>query len=399
MKKLNSVFLLLLVALLSCSKDDGKAAQEETTLPSVKISDVVVNRKSTESVARFYVNLSTASGKTVSVKYTTIAGTAKELTDFSPKSGTITFQPEGKEATVDIPVTGNNLRQGSQSFTVRLSDPENCTINGGTGTATIINDGTYLPTDNTGYSTPDNYAGYHLVWSDEFNGGQLDEKYWNYEKGTGSNGWGNNELEYYTSRPQNIFLSSGNLVIEARKEDYNSSQYTSARITTQGKKEFTYGRIDIRAKLPVAKGMWPALWMLGNNISSVGWPQCGETDIMELIGKNPSQVIGSLHWKKLDGSEGTYNNAYTLPSGNFSQEFHVFSLLWSADSLRILIDNIPYVKASKAHDLADGIYPFDNPSFFIFNVAVGGNWPGPPDNTTTFPQRMFVDYIRVFQKN
>lgn len=249
-----------------------------------------------------------------------------------------------------------------------------------------------------GFISPRSYSGYHLVWHDEFNEKTLDTANWNYEIGTGGNGWGNNELEYYTSRPQNIFLSDGNLIIEARKESYNGSNYTSARITTQNKQQFTYGRIDIRARLPVQPGMWPALWMLGSNISSVGWPQCGETDIMELIGKNAHQVIGSFHWKKSDGSEGTFNNSYTLPTGDFSQQFHVFSLLWSKDSLQILVDDIPYVKASRA-DLTDGTYPFDSPFFFIFNVAVGGNWPGPPDNTTQFPQRMFVDYVRVFQKD
>jgi beta-glucanase (GH16 family) len=138
--------------------------------------------------------------------------------------------------------------------------------------------------------------------------------------------------------------------------------------------------------------------MLGSNVSSVGWPQCGETDIMELIGKNSQQVVGSFHWKKTDGSEGTFNNTYSLTSGDFSQHFHVFSLLWGQDSLQILVDDIPYVKASRA-DLTNGNYPFDSPFFFIFNVAVGGNWPGPPDNTTQFPQRMFVDYVRVFQKD
>lgn len=257
---------------------------------------------------------------------------------------------------------------------------------------------TWFPTDTGGFSSPKAYPGYKLVWSDEFNGKRLNEKAWNYETGTGSNGWGNNELEYYTARPENVFLSSGFLVIEARKENYNGSSYTSARITTQGKKEFTYGRIDIRAKLPVDQGIWPALWMLGNNISSVGWPECGEIDIMEVIGKNPSQVVGSFHWKKADGSQGTFNNRYNLPSGDFSDAFHVFSLIWSKDSLQILVDNIPYVKASR-QDLTNGPYPFDRRFFFIFNVAVGGNWPGPPDHTTRFPQRMYVDYVRVFQKD
>jgi beta-glucanase (GH16 family) len=250
-------------------------------------------------------------------------------------------------------------------------------------------------TDSSGYESPKSYPGYKLVWSDEFNGKQLNKNNWSYK--TGGGGWGNNELENYTSRPINVFLSSGDLVIEARKEDYGGNHYTSARIITQNKEDFTYGRIDIRAKLPVVHGIWPALWMLGSDHSSVKWPKCGEIDIMELIGKNPSQVVGSFHWQKSDGSEGTVSDSYTLSSGNFAQKFHVFSLIWSQDSLKILVDNIPYEKASR-QDLNNGTYPFDKPFFLIFNVAVGGSWPGPPDETTHFPQRMFVDYVRVFQK-
>jgi beta-glucanase (GH16 family) len=144
--------------------------------------------------------------------------------------------------------------------------------------------------------------------------------------------------------------------------------------------------------------MWPALWMLGSDISTVPWPGCGETDIMELIGSSPNQVTGSLHWLQQGGSEGTYNNNYDLSSGHdFSQQFHVFSIIWQKDSVQFLVDDQPYVKGG-ASVVTSGTYPFDSPFFFIFNVAVGGDWPGPPDNTTVFPQRMFVDYVRVFQQ-
>lgn len=252
------------------------------------------------------------------------------------------------------------------------------------------------PADTTGFVSPRSYPGYHLIWHDEFNGKTLSTRDWNFEEG--GHGWGNHELEYYTARKQNVFLSGGMLVIQARKENYKGSAYTSARITTQGKREFTYGRVDIRARVPVSKGMWPALWMLGSSIPTVSWPACGEIDIMEVIGTHPSQVVGSLHWKKADGKEGTFNNRYDLSTGDFSTRFHVFSLIWEKDSIKILVDNIPYVKASR-EDLSDGDYPFDKPFFFLFNVAVGGDWPGAPDQTTSFPQRMYVDYVRVFQRN
>ncbi|MGF7229986.1 glycoside hydrolase family 16 protein, partial [Arachidicoccus sp.] len=240
------------------------------------------------------------------------------------------------------------------------------------------------------------YKGYTLAWHDEFDKKKLNEQDWNYEKGN-HNGWGNHELEYYTSRPKNVYLSKGHLVIEARKEDYHTFHYTSARITTKDKKEFTYGRIDMRAKLPVSSGMWPALWMLGSNISTVNWPTCGEIDIMELIGKNPKQVVGSFHWEKANGTEGTINNKYSLSNGDFSKNFHVYSLTWGKDSMQILIDNIPYVKAAR-QDFNDGTYPFDKPFFLLFNVAVGGDWPGSPDDTIKFPQKMSVDYVRYYRK-
>lgn len=390
------LFILSISATLSsCAKKKG-GGDPSGPLPAVKVSGAQVSRKATGSLCRFYVDLSAAADKEASVHYATSDGTARAGSDYTAVSGVLTFKPGQAELTVDVPVAADSLRRADQTFYLQLSVPVNCTVSAAKATATIINDGTYLPTDTAGFTTPRAYPGYKLVWSDEFNGSTLNENDWNYE--TGGGGWGNHELENYTSRPQNVFVSSGHLVIEARKEDYGGNHYTSARITTQGKREFTYGRIDIRAKLPVSPGMWPALWMLGSNISKVSWPACGETDIMEVIGKNPSQVVGSFHWKKADGTEGTFNNTRKLASGDFSAQFHVFSLIWSRDSLQILLDDIPYVKASRG-DLTDGVYPFDSPFFFIFNVAVGGDWPGPPTEATPFPEHMFVDYVRVFQKD
>jgi beta-glucanase (GH16 family) len=381
------------VFLVSCSES---STNPSTSKPNVKIKDAQVTRTNSTATIRFYVDLSTSSEQKVSVQYSTKSGTAKADKDFKAESGTLTFQPGKRELYVDVSVLTDSLRQPPQQFYLKLSNPKNAEIEKAKATGTIINNGTYLPTDSMGFTTPKSRPGYKLALSDEFNEQELNGNDWNYEKGGG--GWGNNELENYTSRPQNVFLSSGNLVIDARKEDYGGNHYTSARITTQDKKEFTYGRVDIRAKLPVDQGLWPALWMLGSNISSIGWPKCGEINIMELIGKNPSQVVGSFHWEKADGSEGTVNNTHRLSSGDFSQQFHVFSLIWGRDSLKILVDNKPYEAASR-QDLSNGTYPFDKSFFLIFNVAVGGDWPGPPDNSTSFPQRMFVDYVRVFQKN
>src|SRR4029079_6279932 len=209
-------------------------------------------------------------------------------------------------------------------------------------------------------------------------------------------GWGNHELEYYTNSTRNCFLSNGNLIIEARKEAVSGLNYTSARITTQNKKPFKFGRIDMRAKLPVGKGIWPALWMLGANITTAGWPACGEIDSMEFIRTYPGRTYGTLHWKPVVGTNTSKGSEHNLSSGDYSQQFHVFSLVWVKDMLKWYVDDQLFLTCALA-DVGAANYPFNDNQFFIFNLAVGGNWPGPPDATTAFPQRMFVDYVRVFQ--
>lgn len=236
---------------------------------------------------------------------------------------------------------------------------------------------------------------YQLVWQDEFDGTQIDASSWTFETGGGE--WGNNELEYYTDRPENASVSNGNLVITALKEDYSDYGYTSARMVTKGKRSFLYGRVDIRAKLPRGQGIWPALWMLGQNIDEVDWPKCGEIDIMELLGHAPDTVYGTLHWGSRENELRSKGSLFALQNGSFSDDFHVFSLLWEEDFMQILVDDDPYFSIKK-QEFAANEYPFDKPQYFLFNIAVGGDWPGPPDASTVFPQQMLVDYIRVFQK-
>jgi glycosyl hydrolase family 16/Calx-beta domain-containing protein len=395
MKIVSIFFIIFIVACAKSSGGSGGGGNTNQVVPSVKISDVTQSRQDTGSVCRFYVDLSAVAAKQTSVQFTTQDGSAVAGKDYTAQSGTLTFAAGQQELYIDVHITGDSLRQSQQVFYVQLSNPVSCTIRTSKATGTVINDGIYLPTDTTGYRTASSYPGYNLVWSDEFSGNAVNTQNWNFE--SGGSGWGNHELENYTSRPQNVFVSSGNLIIEARQETYSGNNYTSARMNTASKQQFQYGRIDIRAKLPVAKGMWPALWMLGSNFGQAGWPACGETDIMELIGTNPKQVVGSYHWKQTGGAEGTINNTYSLASQDFSQQFHVFSLIWAQDSLQMLVDDQVYV-STNVQAIGSAVYPFNASSFFIFNVAVGGDWPGPPDNTTVFPQRMFVDYVRVFQK-
>jgi beta-glucanase (GH16 family) len=248
-----------------------------------------------------------------------------------------------------------------------------------------------------GYSSPLTYEGYDLIWNDEFGGNTVNSDYWTFEIGDGCPnlcGWGNNEKQYY--RAENADVADGLLTIEAREESYSGSAYTSARMITKGKFDFQYGRVDIRALLPKGQGIWPALWMLGSNITSVGWPACGELDIMEMIGGDgrDNRVHGTLHWYA-DG-HASAGGSYQLHEGIFADEYHVFSIIWDENSVSWFVND------NKFHEIditPSHMTEFHNKYFFIFNVAVGGNWPGSPDETTVFPQHMKVDYIRVFQEN
>ncbi|GAB3582548.1 glycoside hydrolase family 16 protein [Hymenobacter daeguensis] len=232
-----------------------------------------------------------------------------------------------------------------------------------------------------------------LVWSDEFNGGALDQSKWAYE--TGGGGWGNNELEYYTNSPDNAFVTGGNLVIQANRQVMVNRNYTSARLITKGKQSFQFGRIDVRAKLPQGQGIWPAIWMLGSDIDTNNWPVCGEIDMMELRGQQPNKFLTTMHY-----GTGANDHRYkgspdqVLANGNFSDAFHTFSLVRSKDQMRFFLDGTLYYTFTSS-DASP--YPFNNPFFMILNVAVGGDFLGNPDASTVFPQQMQVDYVKFFQ--
>lgn len=241
------------------------------------------------------------------------------------------------------------------------------------------------------------YEGLTLVWADEFNGTSVSENDWAFEIGRGGNGWGNNELQYY--RKENASIEDGHLVITARRENFEGAAYTSTRMITKGKREFKYGRIDIRARLPKGQGIWPALWMLGSNISTVSWPACGEIDIMEMIGGQGREktVHGTLHWDNNGTHACTCDKpGYSLSNGTFHDNFHVFSIQWTETAITWYVDDVQFNKI----DITPAeLSEFQNSFFFIFNVAVGGNWPGSPDSSTIFPQSLVVDYVRVFQSS
>lgn len=387
------ISIWLFVFASACSKNEG-GGSGNASLPKASINDVSNFRSSSNSVYQFTVSLDISSTSPVSLNYATTEETAKNGTDFKSKTGVLTIPANSKTGVIEIEVIGDSTRKDNQTFSIQLSNPVNCSIAAGKAVATLINENnSYFPVANTGYSTPTSYPGKTLVWSDEFSGNSINTNFWTMEQG--GNGWGNAELQNYTDRTQNAFVSNGNLIIEARKENYNGNNYTSARMITKNKKTFKFGRIDIRAKTPKGKGIWPALWMLGNNIDAVNWPACGEIDILELLGHEPNKIYGTLHWGVNANTHQSKGTNYVLPSGSFDQEFHVYSVLWELDQMNIYIDDKLFFTATK-NDIS-GNYPFNSDFFFIFNIAVGGNWPGSPDNTTSFPQRLVVDYVRVFQ--
>ncbi len=236
-------------------------------------------------------------------------------------------------------------------------------------------------------------SGWQLVWSDEFNGSQIDSAKWVRE--TGGGGWGNNELQYYTNRSENARIENGKLIIEARREAYGGRDYTSARLKTQGLHSWKFGRIEARVKLPRGQGMWPALWMLGDNLPSVGWPQCGEIDILENVGYETQRIFGTIHGPNYSGANG-FGGAYRISSGHIADAFHVVAVEWVENEIRWFVDGQRYHTATPAN--VNGQWVFDHNFFLILNLAIGGNWPGNPDSSTVLPQRYEIDYVRVYKR-
>jgi beta-glucanase (GH16 family) len=239
---------------------------------------------------------------------------------------------------------------------------------------------------------------YTLVWSDEFNEPEINADNWTHE--IGGHGWGNNESQYYTERSMNSFIQDSVLVIQALKENYGGKNYTSARMITRGKQFWQYGKIEARIKVPFSQGLWPAFWLLGESFGTVGWPACGEIDVMEFLGgtdqwgaDRENRAYGTVHWQH-DGRHASYGGHYTLNSGKFQDEFHVFTVEWTPTKMEWFIDGNSYhvidITGAQLSELHDEF-------FILLNVAVGGNWPGYPDATSIFPQTMQVDYVRVYQ--
>ena len=374
------LFVGFLFVLAACGPD------EDDELPVVSINDLEVSEGDDQKVISVALNLSKTFSKVVSVNIKTNDGSAESGSDYVGIQGKIIeFQPGDQVKDIEITILGDTDFEESEMFEVEILSAQNALlIGGGTiGLVTLTNDDEGDPT---------------MVWNDEFDGTSLNSSNWTFE--INGDGGGNNELQYYTD--QNLTVSNGFLTIEARQESFGGRNYTSSRIITMDKYEFKYGRVEIRAKLPQGQGMWPALWMLGANWSDVGWPACGEIDIMEMIGgsNRENTVHGTIHWQDPNGNPNNnlhaqVGDSYTLSSGTFSDDFHIFSIEWDENAVKWYVDG----KYSHQFSITpSNMSELREPHFFIFNLAVGGNWPGSPDGSTTFPQQMVVDYIRVFQE-
>ncbi len=266
---------------------------------------------------------------------------------------------------------------------------------------------TTIPITSAPYSEDKDINFTNLVWSDEFDGDTLNQENWNYNLGTGASvglvGWGNNELEYYTDRTKNVEVKDGELIITALKESYKGSNYTSGKITTKGKVDILYGRVEARIKLPVGRGIWPAFWMMPTYEEYGTWAASGEIDIVEMVGHEPHLIHGTIHWggnwpdNKHSGKRFQYKDKKSIAS-----EYHLYAVEWTEEGISWFIDDemyshIPADEWLTYTDEEDVNAPFDKRFYIMLNMAVGGNWPGKPNETTIFPNQMFIDYVRVYR--
>jgi hypothetical protein len=387
----SGAFILLTGGIISCS--DGESAIPELSVGSKTIIE------GNEGITTLEVEItsSTIVETPLEITYNTSDGLAKSGKDYTGvTNGSVTIPAGSVKGTIELEILTDEVMEFREDLTLNITNTIQAKINTNKVSIFILDDDdeTYvIEKDSEGYITPDNYPEMTLVWSDEFEESGINMDNWTFELGDGCPnvcGWGNNELQHYTDTEDNARIVEGKLIITAIKG--GEENYTSARMITKDKQEFEFGRIDIRAKLPEGQGIWPAIWMLGENIDAVGWPKCGEIDIMELVGHTPKASHGTAHFN--NGGHQYIGSSYVI-ANKFSEEFHVFSIFWDKDVIKWYVDYNKFFEVTTED--AGGNYPFNNPFFFIMNIAVGGNWPGDPDETTVFPQEMHIDYVRVFQ--
>ena len=378
---------VIFFGLIACSGDEPAGASTFLLGTELITEGAATSERSVKIIRQGNLN------SALTLDYEIIHVGTQESVDLVATSGALEFLKGSAEAIIPVVVTGDNYSEITEIFKVVLTTP---TTSNEFQVSIVDDDETSsVLSDETGFFSPVAYPSMKAVWSDEFDGQSLNLQSWTYDLGNGCPnlcGWGNNELQLYGEQSSVINVASGNLTIRAIDDN---GIYRSARIKTKGKVEITYGRVDIRAKLPKGKGIWPAMWMLGANIDSNPWPGCGEIDIMELIGSEPSVVHGTVHYQ--DNATKAYRTSTgstTLTGETFSDKFHVFSAVWDRSRIDWYLDGKLFGSFNYPSESGN---IFRLKYYFLMNVAVGGRWPGSPDNTTVFPQEMVVDYIRVFQ--
>lgn len=384
------LLLFFMVVIISCQEDTVDREVEQK--PSISISNSSVFESTSNTNLIFEITIDKVNSESLDISYRVSGISAIPDVDFTADTfGSITIPSGELKVELVIPIINDDIKEVDEKMRVKLDENAKYTFSNSTGIGTIKDDDEAVYNSEDGYITAPEHYGYNITWADEFEDGELDQSEYNYEYG--ASGWGNNELQNYTDDQQNIFINDSKLTITALKDE--NGKFTSGRITTQNKKEFRFGRIDVRAKLPKGQGIWPAIWMLGAKFSTVGWPACGEIDIMELVGHQPNTTHGTAHWG-LQGESSTHQSKAFRISENFSENFHVFSIVWELNEIVWYVDETQFHRITPSNTNGKP-YPFNDDFFFIFNVAVGGNWPGNPDETTDFPQSMEIDYVRVFQ--
>jgi beta-glucanase (GH16 family) len=406
--KLSVFYLLITIFFQGCFKDGEISELPDYQAPQISFlsASLTIPEGNKDTTILIGIQLKGENRTQVMVSYQVNALTATAGVDFEAiTEGKVFLKPGEFSVSIPLKIFGDAVKENDekleiiilQALNARVVEPSRFTL-------TLVNDDFSLidkiNIPKTGYISPDTYVGFTKVWEEEFQGSTLNTAVWNYELGDGCPGncnWGNNELQYYQEK--NAQLSDGYLIIEGRKETVGGKNYTSSRLTTQRKKSFKFGRIDIRAAVPEGKGYWPALWMLGDNIPQVSWPSCGEIDIMEVSGDKINRVVGTAHFGT-SVSQHRFRTAATFSSGSsdFNSSFNVFSIIWEENKIQWLVNNVVYHQLTPP-DLNNQPYPFNQPFFFIINLAIGGNFPGSPDARTVFPRWFVVDYIKVFQKS
>ncbi len=389
------LLFLCSIALFTCCGDSEPEEEMMEDMPVLNIGDSQAV-ESDGAVMRFRVTIDQAITTAVEFNYEVLGLTAEPNVDFSSSNTSAMIQANETSTEVLVSIMDDQQKEVEEELQIRIVSISGAELGISEAIGLIVDNDQSVYSEE-GYITADEHYGYTMAWQDEFSTDMIDEGSYNFEIGDGCPnlcGWGNNELQTYTDNSSNVFVEDGSLVIKAVAT--SQSSYTSSRITTKDKKEFKYGRIDIRAKITKGQGIWPAIWMLGHNIDDVGWPACGEIDIMENVGHETQAVHGTAHWGPQGRGFSTFQGtAYTIAE-DYADRFHVFSLVWEVNKLDWYVDENKFFSITPAQMQGEQ-YRFNQEFFLIFNVAVGGNWPGNPDETTEFPQQMEIDYIRVFQ--